>query len=142
MMILSKRGGDFIKSFEGLRLTAYRDIVGVLTIGYGHTGSDVIEGMKITLDRANELFDEDVADFVTGVNALAKVKTQGQFHALVSFAYNLGLRSLKKSTLLKKLNDGDIVGASNEFQKWNRAGGKEVAGLTRRRLAEYVVFLG
>lgn len=142
MMILSKRGGDFIKSFEGLRLTAYRDIVGVLTIGYGHTGSDVIEGMKITLDRANELFDEDVADFVTGVNALAKVKTQGQFDALVSFAYNLGLRSLKKSTLLKKLNDGDIVGASNEFQKWNRAGGKEVAGLTRRRLAEYVVFLG
>ena len=140
-MKLSDNGIKFIQDFEGLKLNAYRDIVGVLTIGFGHTGADVIEGMTITKDRANELFNQDIANFVAGVNSMVKSCTQGEFDAMVSFAYNLGLKSLKTSTLLRKFNEGDIDGAANEFTKWNRAGGKEVAGLTRRRLAERALFL-
>ena len=140
-MKLSDKGVKFIQDFEGIKLNAYRDLVGVLTVGFGHTGTDVKEGMTITKERANELFMQDIGNFVNGVNSLVKACTQGEFNALVSFAYNLGLRSLSSSTLLRKLNDGDVHGAAEEFVKWNMAGGHIVGGLTRRRLAERDLFL-
>ena len=140
-MNLSKRGLELIKRFEGLRLKAYHDIVGVLTIGYGHTGLDVAEDMIIDQPAAEALLVLDVGRFEKGVEKSVQVPlTQGQFDALVSFAYNLGLGALRKSTLLKKLNAGDYAGASVEFERWNKAGGKVVLGLTVRRKLERQAF--
>jgi lysozyme len=140
-MKLSDRGLALIKRFEGLRLQAYHDIVGVLTIGYGHTGPDVAEDMVINASDAETLLRQDTLKFENGVEKSVKVPlTQGQFDALVSFSYNVGLGSLRKSTLLKKLNAGDYQGASREFERWNRAGGKVVLGLVVRRKLERQVF--
>ncbi|WP_279204570.1 lysozyme [Obesumbacterium proteus] len=145
-MRASENGIRLIKQFEGCRLTAYQDSVGVWTIGYGWTqpvdGKPVGEGVTITQQKANQLLTEGVAQFEKGVNSLVTVSlNQNQFDALVDFVYNLGVNALKGSTLLKKLNAGDYAGAANEFTKWNKAGGKELAGLTRRREAEKSLFL-
>lgn len=135
-MKLDERGRKFIQAFEGLRLTAYLCPAKVWTIGYGHTG-DVAEGMTITLEQAEALFAHDVAVFEQGVLKLVKVPlTQNQFNALVSFAYNLGLGNLAKSTLLRRLNSGNYAAVPVELMKWDKAGGKPVAGLTRRREGE------
>lgn len=148
-MNLGPAGLALIKEFEGCELTAYRDGGGVLTIGWGHTGRDVEEGMAITQERADELLLLDVSDAVHGVNALVKVPlSQNEFDALVSFAYNCGTdidedtkaEGLGDSTLLRKLNEHDYNGAAKEFQKWNKDNGKVVPGLTRRRLAEQALF--
>jgi lysozyme len=140
-MNISKVGIDLIKSFEGVRLVGYADIVGVPTIGYGHTGN-VKVGQKITQAQADQLLKDDLKRFVDGVNSLVKVPlNQNQFDSLVSWSFNLGLGALKSSTLLKKLNAKDYKGASLEFPKWNKAGGKVVSGLTRRRLAEKSLFI-
>jgi lysozyme len=143
MRKINQEGLELIKSFEGLELKAYKDIVGVWTIGYGHTGSDVHEGLIITKEQAEELLKSDLSRFEKGVETACSglVLTDNQFAALVSFSYNLGLGNFNSSTLLKKLKSKDMIGASNEFQKWNKAGGKVVAGLTRRRLAEQDLFL-
>ena len=142
-MKISQKGLDLIKNFEGLELKAYKDSVGILTIGYGSTGSHVKSGMTITAEQAEELLKQDVSRFEKGVNDLVKVSlTQNQFDALVSFSFNLGLGNLKSSTLLKKLNASDYTGAVNEFLRWNRAGGKVLNGLTRRRQAEKDMFEG
>lgn len=141
IMNVSQNGMALIERFEGLRLTAYRDIVGVLTIGYGHTGPDVTPGMTISQGQANILLQKDLVKFATGVNNLVKVPlNQNQFDALVSFAYNLGLGNLGSSTLLKLLNAGDYAGAQGQFIRWNKAGGQVVAGLTTRRQAEANLF--
>lgn len=141
-MIISQKGINLICSFEGCKLNSYKDIVGFLTIGYGHTGEDVQENQTITQQEANDLLLKDLVKFEVGVSSLAWVTlNQNQFDALVSFSYNLGLNTLKNSTLLKKLNNNDYDGASNEFLKWDHAGGKQVAGLTRRRQAEQDLFL-
>lgn len=145
-MRVSENGINLIKQFEGCRLTAYQDSVGVWTIGYGWTqpvdGKPVAKGMVITQQKANDLLKQGVVQYENGVNSLVKVQlNQNQFDALVDFAYNLGVNALKGSTLLKKLNAGDYGGAANEFTKWNKAGGKELAGLTRRREAEKSLFL-
>ncbi|RNM07715.1 lysozyme [Dickeya undicola] len=145
-MQISNNGITLISKFEGRRLTAYQDSVGVWTIGYGWTqavdGKPVRRGMQIDLPTAERLLRCGVVQYEQAVNQLVKVKlTQGQFDALVSFTYNLGIRSLSTSTLLKKLNAGDIAGAADEFQKWNRAGGKILAGLVARRAAERELFL-
>lgn len=141
-MFINKKGIDLIKKFEGCRLKAYKDIVGILTVGYGHTGKDVSEGLEIDPERANELLEKDLQKFCHGVEDLVKVSiTDNQFAALVAFAYNIGLNALSGSTLLKKLNAGDLQGASEQFIRWNKAGGKEVQGLTNRRLAEKELFL-
>lgn len=140
--ITNLRGIDLIKQFEGLRLTAYQDVVGVWTIGYGHTGPDVTPGLAITQQRAEQLLINDLAQFERGVNDLVTVQiNQNQFDALVSFAYNLGVGALQKSTLLRLLNAGSYKPAADEFPRWNRAGGNVVAGLTRRRYAERQLFL-
>lgn len=145
-MLASENGINLIKQFEGCRLTAYQDSVGVWTIGYGWTqpvdGKTVGKGMTITQQKADDLLKQGVVQYESGVSTLVKVQlNQNQFDALVDFAYNLGVNALKGSTLLKKLNAGDYAGAANEFTKWNKAGGKELAGLTRRREAEKSLFL-
>lgn len=145
-MRASENGINLIKQFEGCRLTAYQDSVGVWTIGYGWTqpvdGKPVAKGMVITQQKANQLLTEGVAQYEKGVTNLVAVSlNQNQVDALVDFAYNLGVNALKGSTLLKKLNAGDYAGVANEFTKWNKAGGKVMNGLTRRREAERALFL-
>lgn len=131
-----------IRAFEGLRIAAYVCPGGIVTIGYGHTGDDVMEGQTIDVDRAEELLALDVLRFETAVNELVMVPmTQGMMDALISFAFNLGVQALKGSTLLKKLNADDKEGAANEFLKWNKARGKVLGGLVRRRMAEREIFL-
>jgi lysozyme len=135
-MKLSQDGKKLIQSFEGLRLSAYQDSVGVWTIGYGHT-KGVKPGDQINSRRADELFMEDVKGFEVEVNTLVTVPlTQGQFDALVSFCFNLGINALRKSTLLKLLNQDDREGAARQFGRWTQAGGTVLAGLERRRAAE------
>ena len=139
-MHTSQKGLDLIKSFEGLRLSAYKDVVGVVTIGYGTT-SGVKMGDTVTKECAEELLREDVQRFEGYVDRLVKVPlTQGMFDALVSFTYNLGPGALEKSTLLDQLNRGDYDGAAAQFDRWNKAGGKVLAGLVRRRAAERALF--
>lgn len=141
-MQLSDAGLQLIKDFEGLRLTAYQDIGGTWTIGYGHTGADAKKGNTITNQKAHELLTKDVASFVQCVTTAVKVSlNQNQFDALVSFTFNLGCGSLKSSTLLKFLNAGDYVEAANQFERWKFVNGVEVAGLLRRRKAERDLFL-
>lgn len=138
IMKISDAGLRLIKEFEGCRLSAYPDPASggkPYTIGYGHTRG-VNLGDRITQAQADAFLREDVAEFERAVNNLAPITTQGQFDALVSFAFNLGAANLEKSTLLKKHRAGDYAGASKEFVRWNRAAGKVMAGLTRRRLAE------
>lgn len=141
-MKISQKGLSLIKSFEGLELRAYKDSVGVVTIGYGSTGPHVFMGQVITEQQAEALLLSDVSRFEKGVMETVKVPlNQNQFDALVSFSFNLGLANLKSSTLLRKLNSLDYKGASLEFGRWNKAGGVVLAGLTRRRLAEKELFL-
>ncbi|MBJ2092850.1 lysozyme [Serratia ureilytica] len=145
-MNISKNGIELIKRFEGLELEAYQDSVGVWTIGYGWTqavdGKKIAPGMRIDQATADRLLKCGVVQYEQGVNQLVKVRiTQGQFDALVSFAYNLGLRSLSTSTLLRKLNYGDKQGAADEFGRWVNAGGKRLDGLVTRRAAERRMFL-
>jgi lysozyme len=123
-----------LKAFEGLMLTAVRDVGGVLTIGYGHTGKDVEEGDRISPYWAEELLKEDLGLVESQVRALKVARTQGQFDALVSFVYNLGIGSLKRSNLLKVIrNGGSRNQIKTEFKKWVYAGGKKLKGLEKRR---------
>ena len=140
-MKTSNYGIDLIKQFEGLRLTAYKCAAGVWTIGYGHT-EGVTGAMVITEATASELLAKDLEKFEAGVSGLVKVEiNQNQFDALVSFAFNVGLGNIAKSTLLKKINSGRPVGeVQAEFLRWNKAGGKVLAGLTKRRNAEAYLF--
>lgn len=148
-MQTSEKGIKNIKDFEGCSLTAYPDPGtggAPWTIGYGWThpvdGKPVKRGMTIDQDTADRLLKTGLVGYENDVLKVAKVKlTQGQFDALVSFAYNVGSRALSTSTLLKKLNDGDIKGAADEFPRWNKSGGKVMSGLTRRREAERTLFL-
>lgn len=138
----SKNGLALTKQFEGCKLTAYQDSVGVWTIGYGHTGTFAVQGKTITQDFADRLLLADIAKFEAGVLKLVRAAiNQNQFDALVDFSFNLGLGNLGSSTLLKKLNAGDVKGAAEEFLRWDKAGGKVLAGLTRRRKAERDLFL-
>lgn len=145
-MKISDDGMALIKRFEGLRLQAYQDSVGVWTIGYGWTqpvaGRKVGAGMAIDAATAERLLICGVAQFEQGVERLVTAPiTQGQFDALVSFAYNLGLRALENSTLLRRLNAGDRLGAADQFGRWVNAGGVRLDGLVARRAAERALFL-
>ena len=131
-----------IEGWEGLRLNAYRDPVGIATIGYGHTGPDVHMGQVISEAQADTLLANDLHKFETVVSGLAgENTTQGQFDAMVSFSFNLGGGALKSSTLLKRHLAGRYSEAADEFLKWNHAGGIELAGLTKRRKGERQVYL-
>jgi lysozyme len=139
---LSKKGAEFIASFEGFRADAYWDAYGkVWTIGYG-TAHGVKKGDHVTKSEALGLLQKDAASAVKAINDLVKVPlTQNQLDALVSFVYNLGAGALGESTLLKKLNKRDYKGAASEFPKWVYAGGVQLPGLVRRRKAEAALFL-
>jgi len=144
-MKLNAAGEALIKSKEGLRLTAYLDMVGVPTIGWGCTKGvthdDVTNKRTITQDEAQAMLDSELAEFINGIPHYVTVPlNENQFAALVSFTYNLGLGSLHNTTIQQKLNANDMAGASDEFPKWDHAGGHEVAALTERRLAEQALF--
>ena len=147
-MKISNNGINLIKQFEGLSLKPYRDVAGVPTIGWGSTyykdnKKVTMNDKPITEDEANLLL-EYIAnkDFGDKINTLVKVElNQNQFDALVSFCYNLGIGNFKSSTLLKKINQDDFKGASEEFIKWNKVGKTELVGLTKRREKEKKLFL-
>ena len=128
--------------FEGCKLDAYQCSAKVWTIGWGNTfyenGTPVKQGDKITQDRANSLFVFVANKFADEIKKLIKTNlSENQFSALVCFAYNVGTGNLAKSTLLKKVNaNQNDPSISNEFLRWNKAGGKALLGLTRRRTAE------
>ena len=136
----SENGIELIKSFEGRRLVAYQDSVGVWTIGYGHTKT-AHEGRLIIKSTADRLLAEDLAEFEKYVDTYVTVAlTQNQFDALVSWTYNLGPGNLQESTMLKKLNAGDYAAVPDEIRRWNKAGGEVLEGLVRRREAEAELF--
>jgi lysozyme len=136
---INAAGLSLVKQWEGLKNTAYRDVAGVLTIGYGHTSAagapTVTPGMAIGDQEAERILKADLAKFEARVERFVKVPlTDNQFATLVSFDFNTG--ALDKSTLLKKLNKGDYAAVPVELMKWVNAGGKKVQGLVNRRAAE------
>lgn len=132
-----------IKHYESCKLEAYKDSVGVWTIGWGTT-KGVKPGMKITQAEADRLLAKDLdEEYEPGVQDAIKVPySQAQFDACVSFAYNLGVGAFQSSTLLKMLNAGNPKGAADQFKRWTLAGGVSLLGLRRRRAAESLVFQG
>ena len=123
-----------LKEFEGFRRDAYRDVTGVLTIGYGHTGSDVREGDRLTTYAAEELLLMDLREHERAVRRLKVAHTQGQFDALVSFAFNVGIGRLNRSALLRTIrNGGSKAQITREFKRWVFAGGQPQPGLVKRR---------
>ena len=141
-MKLNKEGADLIKSFEGCKLKAYQCSAKKWTIGFGNTfyedGSPVLPGHAITQEKAEDMFELIANEFAAKVAKLVTSNvTDNQFGSLVSFSYNCGVVNLQKSTLLKKVNaNHNDISIKAEFAKWNKAGGKVLAGLTRRREAE------
>lgn len=137
----SDSGKNIIKEFEGLRLKPYKCPAGYWTIGWGHRISDGEYEDGITVEQAEQLLNNDLYRFERHVNKSVEVKlNQNQFDALVSFSFNVGTGAFSKSTLLKKLNNGDYDGAANEFPRWNKGGGKVLKGLVRRRQMEKKLF--
>lgn len=141
-MRTGERGIELIKSFEQCRLIGYLPTPDdVPTIGWGHTGPEVKIGMTWTQEQADLQLALDVERFEHAVSSAVTVPlTQPEFDACVSLAFNIGADAFKKSTLVKKLNAGDFDGAAMEFRRWNKQSGRELAGLTRRRKAEYELF--
>jgi lysozyme len=147
---LSPAGANLIKHFEGClekkgqHIHAYKCPAGVWTIGWGTTqenGHKINATTRWTMEECDEAFLADMETFEMAVRRLVKVPLEAyQFDALVSFTYNCGEGNLQKSTLLKKVNKGDFEGAALEFHKWNKGGGKVLAGLTRRRASEALLF--
>ncbi len=146
---INPAGLDIVKSFEGLRTTAYPD-PGTggdpWTIGYGHTAAagppEVYPGLKITKAQAEEILQRDLNQYEQAVTAaVTRSATSDQFSAMVSFTFNVGPSAFRDSTLLKKHNAGDFAGAANEFLRWVYAGGNVMPGLQRRRKAERALYL-
>lgn len=145
MNIINEKGKTLIKTYEGLKLKAYKCSAGVPTIGYGATfyenGTKVKMTDVITKERAEQLFDYHSKLFADKVAKVVPVLTDNQFSALVSFAYNVGIGALKSSTLLKKVKANPLdLSIESEFMKWNKAGGKVIKGLTTRRNAEWELY--
>jgi lysozyme len=140
-MQTSEAGRNLIKQFEGVRLTAYRDSVGILTIGVGHT-ANVFENETITPQEADEFLAIDLHNAEQAIHNNVKVPlNQNQFDALSSLIFNIGGGAFAKSTLLRLLNQGDYLGAASQFLVWNKTGGVESKGLTNRRYAERDLFM-
>lgn len=138
-----------IEKWEGCRLQAYQDMVGVWTIGYGHTGPDVVPGLVITKDQADALMRSDLEKFERGVDRLCGLAPtrQGQFDALVSFAYNVGLgkpggnEGLTNSAVLRHHLAGEYDDAADAFLLYDHAGGREVEVLAERRRYEGQLYM-
>ena len=147
-MKISDTGIGLIKLSEGCILKPYLCSAKVPTIGYGSTRYEdgrrvTLRDQPISLDTAERLLRHDLERTVKGVSSFATTKLkQCQFDALVSLAYNIGLEAFKRSTLLRKLNAGDYDGAASEFARWNKAGGRVLAGLSNRRERERATFCG
>lgn len=142
MNALSPRGLALIQEFEGCRLDAYRDQRGVLTIGTGHTGADVTEGLQWSQAQADATLLRDTSFAANAIIRLVDVAlNQNEFDALCSLAFNIGVGAFRSSTLLRKLNSGDHPGAAMQFAVWDRVNGEPNAGLARRRAAEQALFL-
>lgn len=148
-MKISDEGMDLIKGFEGFRAKPYLCSAGVPTIGYGSTyyenGDKVsLEDTAISEIAAEELFKTTLKKYERSVtNALTVSVFQYEFDALVSLCYNIGSSNFSKSTLVKMLNEGEApIDVADQFLRWNKAGGKVVNGLTTRREAERLFFLG
>lgn len=146
-MNIGKKGLALIKEFEGCKLTSYKCPAGVWTIGIGSTrysdGSSVKQGQTLaSIEAAMLLLSKTLAPYEHAVNAIKVELTQNEFDALVSLTYNIGAGNLASSTLVKMLKAGDNkADIAKQFLRWNKAGGKELAGLTRRRNAEAELFL-
>lgn len=141
-MKISQEGIALIKKFEGCELEAYKCAAGVLTIGYGHT-KGVTEGMQITKIQAHEMLVEELATYETYVSdAVENQLDQCMFDAIVSWTYNLGPTNLRSSTMLKVLNAGKYDEVPAQIKRWNKASGKVLEGLIRRRNAEALLFEG
>ena len=146
-MKLDENGYKLIQEFEGLSLVPYLCSAKVATIGYGNTFYP--SGKKVTMNdnpisllTAKWMLKETADKFAADVDKLIKSRlTQNQFNALVSFAFNLGVAALGKSSLLKKVNvNPNDITITNEFLKWNKAGGKVLNGLTKRRTIEAKIY--
>ena len=132
---------DLVKEFEGFRATAYICPAGVLTIGYGTTDNVEI-GDEVTRDEAEEMLMEDLISASKGVDELVEVElTQRQYDSLTSFVYNCGREAFRNSTMLRLINEGKFDAAAAQFGRWNKGGGRVLAGLTRRREAERELFI-
>jgi len=141
-MNISEEGLSLIKKFEGLELEAYKCAAGVWTLGYGHTAG-VQEGDVWSEEQANEQLKIDMHVYAEYINDQVTCPlSQNQFDALVSWVFNLGPTNLRNSTLLKVLNSGDYEGVPAQIKRWNKAGGKVLEGLIRRREAEALLFEG
>lgn len=131
---------DLVKEFEGFRPTAYLCPAGVWTIGYGTT-ENVDPGDEVTEQEAEEMLMDDLLEASKAIDDLVDVElTQQQYDALTSFVYNVGRDAFRNSTMLRLLNAGDYDGAAKQFPRWNKGGGRVLAGLARRREVERQVF--
>ena len=145
-MRINKAGIDLIKEFEGLRLEAYKCPAGVWTIGYGTTGRAGVgikpaAGMVITQAEAEWYLEQAVAKFAAGVEAVITAPVdENEFASMTSLAYNIGLSGFRKSSALRHFNAGDKAKAAAAIKLWNKAGGKVLTGLVRRREAEVELF--
>ena len=138
---ITQDGLDFIQDVEGCKLFAYLDTGGVWTIGVGHTGPEVVKGLTCSMEQALQWLKEDSEEAQEAIRqSVEGLLTQNQFNALVSFVFNVGINAFKKSTMLKLINKGDFDGAAKEFPKWNKDNGKEILGLSKRRILEQSVF--
>jgi lysozyme len=141
-MQTSQNGRQMIEGFEGLRLTAYQDQRGRWTIGYGHTGTNVHEGMVWTQAQADIALENDLRAAENAVNTYVTAPlTQNMFDALVSFTYNIGPHALATSTLLKFLNEESKLAAAAQFLRWDHVNGAPNSGLLHRRVAERDLFM-
>ena len=136
-MEYSKQGLALTESFESCRLTAYQDVRGIWTCGWGSTGPDIVEGTIWTQGQADSRLVMDMQLAVSAVNRLVTIGlSQGAFDAIVDFCYNCGIEAFEGSTMLKLINAGNLEAAGEEFARWDHASGADVAGLLRRRVAE------
>ncbi len=141
-MEISKEGLSLIKKFEGCELEAYKCAAGVWTKGYGST-KDVKEGDTLTQEEADKLLLHEMNEYEGYINDNVTVDLQqNQFDSLVSWVFNLGPSNLKASTMLKVLNNKDFNDVPAQIKRWNKAGGKVLQGLIRRREAEALLFEG
>ncbi len=142
MNVISQEGVDFIKKWEGFSDKPYADVVGYMTIGYGHLIKDGESFTVINHQDAETLLRSDLQQAVKAVNDLVTTPiSQNEFDALVSFTYNLGKNAFRNSTLLRILNSGAVEAAADQFLRWDHAGGKKVEGLANRRSEERRMFL-
>ncbi|CAI1933764.1 Phage-related lysozyme (muraminidase) [Serratia fonticola] len=126
-----------VPDLEGVRYEPYRDVAGVLTVCYGHTGADIVIGKSYTSGECKAMLDKDLVPFARSVERSVKIPaSEYQKASLISFSYNVGVKAFESSTLLKKLNAGDSKGACDEMRRWNKAGGKVWKGLINRREVE------